>query len=78
MNETDTKPWWQSRTQVAILAGAVSVIAGMFGVAVDAGALTELAINAATLVSLLFAARGRARATEPLDTKQILPGVRRP
>lgn len=75
---TDTKPWWQSRTQVGILASSVAIIAGMFGLEVDAGILTEAALGLVALAANLLAARGRINATQQISTKQVLPGLTLP
>ena len=73
---TDTKPWWQSETKLGILASSVSVLLGIFGVVVDASTLTQITIGVAALVGNYFANQGRNKATTPIDTKQVLPGLR--
>lgn len=75
MND-ETKPWWQSKTKIGILASSVTVIAGIFGVVLDAGMVTEVTFGLITLAANLYASRARNSADTPIDTKQVLPGLR--
>lgn len=76
--ETDSKFWWKSKTKIGILVSSVAEIAGIFGFVIDAGLATEVVFGLITLAANLYASRGRDQATVPIDTKQILPGLRRP
>jgi len=70
----DPKPWYRSRTIVAALAVVVTQAAALFGLALDVGALTELALNLIAVVGGAAAIYGRARAEQPIAA--VLP--RRP
>lgn len=78
MTETDTKPWWQSKTKIGILVSSVAAILGLFGVVVDAGVITDVAFGVAVLVGNWYASYGRNTADTPIDKKLVLPGLRLP
>jgi len=66
---SETKRWWESKTvwggMVAVLAGA----AGMFGVAVDGGAQTEVVGHAADIAAAVggvVSILGRLQATRSI------------
>jgi hypothetical protein len=70
------KPWWASE---GMLGGLAVMLVGAFGLAkwgIDAGSLTELLSSLATVVAGIASARGRAKATAPIDSTRVLPGVR--
>lgn len=78
MTETDTKPWWQSKTKIGILVSSVAAILSLFGVVVDVGVITEVAFGVAVLVGNWCASHGRNTADTPIDKKLVLPGLRLP
>jgi hypothetical protein len=72
---SDPKAWWESRAVVGSLISSASVLAAMFGVNVDAGAATELALGLLALAANAVAWYGRVKATRPISTKRVVPGV---
>lgn len=64
--EADPKPWWQSRGVVGALLVIVSQVGAACGVQLDAGALTELAMQALGLLGAVLAMVGRIKAQQPI------------
>ena len=62
--EADPKAWYQSRGIVGALIVMLAQLGAGFGYTVDAGMLTELAMQAITLVGGLLAFVGRLRAAQ--------------
>jgi hypothetical protein len=60
------KPWWQSRTILGAVVVVISTVASMVGWSVDAGEVTELAVQGAALVGAGLAIYGRVRARRPI------------
>lgn len=65
--EADPKPWYRSRAMVGSVMVIATQVAALFGVGLDAGALTELALQFAALLGGLLAWWGRARAVQPIE-----------
>ena len=80
--QSSPKPWWRSigikgslGNAAVALAMLVVAAAQLVGYDIDLTA-TELLIGSLfSLVSAFFAWRGRVRATSPISTTQILPGI---
>jgi len=75
MSEVLEKPWWQSRTIIGTFASTAAVVAGMAGLPVDAGTLTEVALGIVAIAGNVFAWYGRVNARKIINKKQILPGI---
>lgn len=74
MIDADPKPWYRSRGVIGSLATVVATLAGLFGVSLDAGTLTELVLQATALGGGLLALRGRIKAAQPIAAR-LLPRV---
>lgn len=75
-DETAPKVWWESKAQIGTLVTMFASVLGIAGYVVDAQQVTEIAWLAVTLISSLLAFWGNVTRTGPLDTKQVLPGLR--
>ena len=62
----DPKPWWQSRRVLGSLAVIVAQGLAFAGLQVDAGLLTEMALQAVSLVGGAVALFGRIKASQPI------------
>ena len=51
-----SKPWWQSRAVLGLLASVLAMIAGRFGWSIDDGQITEMLLRAVELGGLALAA----------------------
>ena len=72
------KPWWTSKTAIAILSTILVSGASLAGITLDGAQLTEALGAATTLVISLMALWANARRDAPLDRGLVLPGVRLP
>lgn len=70
--EADPKSWYRSRGVIGSLATVAAMLAGLFGVSLDAGTLTELILQAVALGGGLLGLWGRLRAAQPI-APNILP-----
>ena len=71
------KPWW---TSSGIWASLATVVIGAFGLAewgIDSESLTQLLVALSTVVAGVLAARGRATASQAIDSSRLAPGLRR-
>jgi len=64
--EADPKAWYKSRGIVGALMVMLAQLGAGIGYSVDAGMLTELAMQAVTLSGGLLAFVGRLRAAQPI------------
>ena len=62
-----SKPWWQSRAVLGLLASVLAMIAGRFGWSIDDGQITDLLLKAVELGGLALAAWGTVRRSAPID-----------
>ena len=62
-----SKPWWQSRAVLGLLASVLAMIAGRFGFEVNDGQITDLLLKAVELGGLALAAWGTVRRSAPID-----------
>ena len=62
-----SKPWWQSRAVLGLLASVLAMIAGRFGWSIDDGQITEMLLRAVELGGLVLAAWGTVRRSAPID-----------
>ena len=62
-----SKPWWQSRAVLGLLASVLAMIAGRFGFEVNDGQITEMLLRAVELGGLALAAWGTVRRSAPID-----------
>lgn len=60
------KPWWQSRTVMAILAGMIAKALMLVGIETDAALLTDVGLLTAAYIADLVALWGRSQAQAPL------------
>jgi peptidoglycan hydrolase-like protein with peptidoglycan-binding domain len=72
------KPWWTSKTAIAILSTILVSGASLAGITLDGAQLTEALGAATTLVISLMALWANARRDAPLDRGLVLPGLRIP
>ena len=70
--DADPKPWYESRGVIGSLAVVVSSAAGLAGVGLDPAALTEVALQAVSLVGGLLSLWGRVKAAQPIAAR-LLP-----
>jgi hypothetical protein len=70
------KPWWTSKTAIAILSTILVSGASLAGITLDGTQLTETLLAATTLITSLLALWANARRDAPLDRGALLPGVR--
>lgn len=64
--EADPKPWWRSRGVVGALATVAASLAGLLGLELDSGMLTELILQAVALGGGVLALWGRLRTAQPI------------
>lgn len=64
--EADPKPWYHSRGIVGSLMVIVAQAGAVAGLNLDAGLLTEIAMQAVALVGGVLALIGRLRAEQPI------------
>jgi len=62
-----SKPWWQSRAVLGLLASVLAMIAGRMGWSIDDGQITEMLLRAVELGGLALAAWGTVRRSAPID-----------
>ena len=62
-----SKPWWQSRAVIGLLASVLAMIASRLGWSIDDGQITELLLKAVELGGLVLAAWGTVRRSAPID-----------
>ena len=62
-----SKPWWQSRAVLGLLASVLAMIAGRFGFEVNDGQITDILLKAVELGGLALAAWGTVRRSAPID-----------
>lgn len=62
-----SKPWWQSRAVLGLLASVLAMIAGRLGWSIDDGQITEMLLRAVELGGLAIAAWGTVRRAGPID-----------
>jgi len=62
-----SKPWWQSRAVLGLMASVLAMIAGRFGWSIDDGQITEMLLKAVELGGLALAAWGTVRRSAPID-----------
>ena len=62
-----SKPWWQSRAVLGLLASVLAMIAGRFGWSIDDGQITDLLLKAVELGGLALAAWGTITRRAPID-----------
>lgn len=62
----DPKPWYTSRGVVGAVAVIAAQTATVFGLSLDAGQITEIALQAVTLIGGVVALWGRLRAEQPI------------
>ena len=62
-----SKPWWQSRAVLGLLASVLAMIASRLGWSVDDGQITEMLLRAVELAGLALAAWGTVRRSAPID-----------
>jgi len=62
-----SKPWWQSRAVLGLLASVLAMIAGRLGWSIDDGQITEMLLRAVELGGLALAAWGTVRRSAPID-----------
>lgn len=62
-----SKPWWQSRAVLGLLASLLAMIAGRLGWSIDDGQITEMLLRAVELGGLALAAWGTVRRSAPID-----------
>jgi hypothetical protein len=67
IEQADPKPPWRSRTIVAAVAIVAVQVLTLFGVGVDAGALTEALMHLGTAIAGGIAIWGRIRAEQPIS-----------
>ena len=75
MNES--KPWWQSRTVIGALVVIVSSAAGLYGIQIDVGALTEIILQILALSGGVVAIYGRVKAERPIRRKSAADELQR-
>lgn len=66
LDGADPKPWYLSRGVIGALMVIIAQGAALFGVSLDASLLTEIALQALTLIGGLVALWGRLRAEQPI------------
>ncbi len=66
MSETDDKPWWQSRTIVAIGVSLTAKLALLAGVEIDVQDITEIVLLVLAMVADIGGIWGRNRARRPI------------
>jgi uncharacterized protein YcfJ len=64
--ETSTKPWWQSKTIIGASATILAAIAGIAGLEIGSGELTEILTAAATIAGGTLAIVGRVTAKKSI------------
>jgi hypothetical protein len=62
----DPKPWYHSRGVIGAVAVIAAQTAAVFGLSLDAGQITEIVLQAVTLIGGLVALWGRLRAEQPI------------
>lgn len=62
-----SKPWWQSRAVLGLLASLLAMIAGRLGWSIDDGQITDLLLKTVELGGLVLAAWGTVRRAGPID-----------
>lgn len=62
-----SKPWWQSRAVLGLLASVLAMIAGRMGWSIDDGQITDLLLKTVELGGLVLAAWGTVRRSAPID-----------
>ena len=72
------KPWWTSKTAVAILSTILISLASLAGITIDGAQLTESILAATTLITSILALWANARRDAPLDRGLVAPGLRLP
>lgn len=79
MTDQDGKPWWQSRAIIGAGVAMLATAARLFApdLDIDTDALTDMALDLATLIGSILAVWGRAKATQPIRRRTAAPGVRR-
>jgi hypothetical protein len=70
------KPWWASKTAIAILSTLLVSGASLAGITLDGAQLTETLLAATTLITSLLALWANAHRDAPIDRGALLPGVR--
>ena len=68
-------PWWQSRGIIGSLVTIAASGAGLIGWSLNVPAATELAVGLAGLIGGALSWWGRVRASHPISTKMVLPGL---
>jgi hypothetical protein len=68
-------PWWQSRAIIGSLVTVAASAAALGGIAIDVGAVTELALGLISLIGGAMSWWGRVKATRTISRTQMLPGV---
>ena len=70
------KPWWTSKTAIAILSMILVSLASLAGITLDGAQLTETIVATTTLITSLLALWANARRDAPLARGALLPGLR--
>lgn len=70
-------PWWQSRAMLGSVATIIASLAGLFGMIIDVGALTEVLLSLATVISGALALYGTWKRTTAIDQTRLLPGSKK-
>lgn len=76
IQQTDEKPWWQSRTIWGSIIVVVAQLGRLVEIDVDVEGLTDAVLSIATLLGAVMAWWGRMQAAQPVSRAQVLPGVR--
>ncbi len=68
------KPWWLSRAIVGAIIVFLAQIARLAGLEIDSAALTDVVLDAVTILGAALAWWGRVKATRPIS-RRVAPGV---
>lgn len=66
LDTVSSKSWWQSRGIVGSLMVVAAQLGSLAGLEIDAGMMTEIAMQAITLCGGMLALWGRAKASQPI------------
>ena len=72
------KPWWLSRGAWGPVVAMLGMIFSAVGVELDASVVVEGILYLVTFAGVLLGWWGRMDASEAIDKRQVLPGVRLP
>jgi len=70
------KPWWQSRTNIALLSMLIITVARFFGIDIEQAALTEILSSLAVAIAGIIGIITNAKRQAPIDNALIAPGLR--